>query len=93
MFPPTRYVEGLAELVVKNHGDVRRLLMQGNAVRQIASTKMNHVSSRCGLGSIKYVVDGTKSQPLDPMLSFAFELSNVRRPQRIVLDINPKSTW
>lgn len=40
------YVEQLAELVVKEPGDVLRLLEQGNKVRQVAATQMNERSSR-----------------------------------------------
>ncbi|TMW56790.1 hypothetical protein Poli38472_006800 [Pythium oligandrum] len=40
------YVEQLAELVVKEPGDVTRLIEQGNKVRQVAATQMNERSSR-----------------------------------------------
>eukprot|EP00033_Pygsuia_biforma_P002681 GCRY01002962.1.p1 GENE.GCRY01002962.1~~GCRY01002962.1.p1 ORF type:complete len:710 (-),score=213.57 GCRY01002962.1:424-2553(-) len=40
------YVEHLAELVVKSHQDVMRLMDQGNHIRAVASTNMNDTSSR-----------------------------------------------
>ena len=40
------YDEGLAELVVRNGSDIARLQEQGNRVRKIAATEMNHGSSR-----------------------------------------------
>lgn len=40
------YVEGLAELVVKNEDEVSRILEQGNRVRRVAETSMNTRSSR-----------------------------------------------
>ncbi|XP_065827439.1 kinesin-2b-like [Oscarella lobularis] len=40
------YVEGLAELVVRNEEDIARLQEQGNKVRKMAATEMNHSSSR-----------------------------------------------
>lgn len=40
------YVEGLAELVVKDASDVLRLIYQGNAVRHVGATQMNDQSSR-----------------------------------------------
>lgn len=40
------YVEGLAELVVKDASDVIRLIYQGNAVRHVGATQMNDQSSR-----------------------------------------------
>ena len=40
------YVEGLAELVVKNEAEVKKILQQGNRVRKVAETNMNTRSSR-----------------------------------------------
>lgn len=40
------YVEGLAELVVRNGKDIAQLQEQGNRVRKVASTEMNQRSSR-----------------------------------------------
>jgi hypothetical protein len=39
-------VEGLCELIVRDGGDVLRLIEQGNAVRRVAATNMNEQSSR-----------------------------------------------
>lgn len=40
------YVEGLAELVVRNGKDIAQLQEQGNRVRKVAATEMNQRSSR-----------------------------------------------
>ena len=40
------YVEDLCELIVKDQEHVLQLIDQGNAVRRVAATKMNDVSSR-----------------------------------------------
>src|SRR5262249_32898121 len=40
------YVEDLAELVVKSHADIERLMVQGNKVRAVGETNMNANSSR-----------------------------------------------
>jgi kinesin family protein 1/kinesin family protein 3/17 len=40
------YVEDLAELVVRNEDDIAQLQEQGNKVRKMAATEMNHSSSR-----------------------------------------------
>lgn len=40
------YVEGLAELVVRNGRDIAQLQLQGNRVRKVAATEMNQRSSR-----------------------------------------------
>lgn len=40
------FVEGLAELIVKDNNDLLRLIYQGNAVRRVAATQMNAQSSR-----------------------------------------------
>ena len=42
----TRYVEGLAEIVVRSGSDIARLQDQGNKVRRMAATDMNEHSSR-----------------------------------------------
>jgi len=41
-----RYVEGLAEIVVRSGSDIARLQDQGNKVRRMAATDMNEHSSR-----------------------------------------------
>ncbi|XP_062513671.1 kinesin-like protein KIF3B [Corticium candelabrum] len=40
------YVEDLAELVVRNEDEIAQLQEQGNKVRKMAATEMNHSSSR-----------------------------------------------
>eukprot|EP00428_Durinskia_dybowskii_P064440 CAMPEP_0170383522 /NCGR_PEP_ID=MMETSP0117_2-20130122/15518_1 /TAXON_ID=400756 /ORGANISM="Durinskia baltica, Strain CSIRO CS-38" /LENGTH=775 /DNA_ID=CAMNT_0010639227 /DNA_START=54 /DNA_END=2381 /DNA_ORIENTATION=+ len=40
------YVEDLCELIVRDSGDLMKLIYQGNAVRKVAATKMNDQSSR-----------------------------------------------
>ena len=40
------FVDGLAELIVRDTKDLLRLLYQGNAVRRVAATNMNDQSSR-----------------------------------------------
>eukprot|EP00736_Rhodelphis_marinus_P010133 Rmarinus@m.16897 len=40
------YVKGLAEIVVKDHEEIAKLMEKGNHVRHIAATKMNDRSSR-----------------------------------------------
>ena len=44
--PYPSYVEGLAELVVRNGKDIAQLQEQGNRVRKVAATEMNQRSSR-----------------------------------------------
>src|SRR5690554_4561491 len=40
------YMEGLLELVVTNQDEISRRMVEGNAVRHTAATKMNDRSSR-----------------------------------------------
>lgn len=46
LLPLYSYVEGLAELVVRNGKDIAQLQEQGNRVRKVAATEMNQRSSR-----------------------------------------------